>query len=32
VNYVLGVSLVLAAIAAVGLGYFWMHPTLVGGQ
>ena len=32
VNYVLGVSLVLAAIAAVGLGYFWMHPALVGGQ
>ena len=32
VNYVLGVSLVLAAIAAVGLGYFWMHPTWVGGQ
>ena len=32
VNYVLGVSLVLAAIAAIGLGYFWMHPTLVGGQ
>ena len=32
VNYVLGVSLILAAIAAVGLGYFWMHPALVGGQ
>jgi YD repeat-containing protein len=32
VNYVLGVSLVLAALAAVGLGYFWMHPALVGGQ
>jgi hypothetical protein len=32
VNYVLGVSLALAAIAALGLGYFWMHPGLIGGQ
>ena len=29
---VLGVSLALAAIAALGLGYFWMHPGLIGGQ
>ena len=30
VNYVLGASLILALIAAVGLGYLWMHPGLLG--
>jgi len=30
VNYVLGASLILALIAAVGLGYLWMHPELLG--
>jgi Flp pilus assembly protein TadB len=32
VRYVLGVSLALAAIAAIGLGYFWLHPAFTGGQ
>jgi Flp pilus assembly protein TadB len=32
VNYVLGASLILAGIAAIGLGYLWMHPELLGGQ
>jgi len=30
VNLVLGASLILAAIAGVGLGYLWMHPELLG--